>query len=368
MVTVRIILTFMSTAFLSLYSIQTIAIVSYGGINLTLANGDSYAIGGSARGAACTTGTASAAARVMTPSGPGGEITADKNLRTFSLGGQPAEVTLISDKGHTLDMRIWPLGFYKAYVTAAKEPHKGAIAYKISGDTACKEEINEKGSSYARKRLGSTASMAVRYVSGSKKYESTYFAFEVLDPLKVRGGTYSLTGYIFDPSVLAISTAGSGKQGEPGTPVTPVGPVIPVITLEIPQYFYLDFPYSAIALQADPKDDDLMIGRLPFVVDTNDPYSMTLQCGQSGASAAGNCNFGHPELELHSKVNFIQTGISLDLKHQTAVMVGDESLIGDDLDPLRSTAELAFELSGINKAPPGRIYSETINIVFESNY
>ncbi|WP_019615667.1 hypothetical protein [Psychromonas ossibalaenae] len=49
-------------------------------------------------------------------------------------------------------------------------------------------------------------------------------------------------------------------------------------------------------------------------------------------------------------------------------MVGDESLIGDDLDPLRTTAELSFELSGISKAPPGRMYSEIIDIIFERNH
>lgn len=179
-------------------------------------------------------------------------------------------------------------------------------------------------------------------------------AFEVEDYLNVSPGFYSGSIVISDTYVL----------GRGGVYVPKFN-----VNLAIGHVFRVNFPHTMLDLKPVASMTDILYETLPFNVQTNEDYNITMECGSGMFTITDGCRFNDDvdnDMILKVAVKFLTSGnryeLPPDMPIHIPVNIVGGLFAGDTMN------EIEFELSGVDNAPAGHYYTGNVNLTFEADF
>ncbi|HCG6670482.1 TPA: hypothetical protein NJ211_004679 [Vibrio parahaemolyticus] len=269
---------------------------------------------------------------------------------------EPAIVTLYEREGRgTAQLKVTPLGMRR---TASKGYRGGSV-----WGSTCREALSFSNS-YAEKSIGSNGAIEMMVKPGYGTTLSYTLAFELLNPNSVIPGIYSARGgYQFSRDEIEMSDR-TDYNGPNGSKTTPY---IPNLSLVVGHVFKIDMPHTSVSLSPSYEDDDTFTGEVRFRAQSNERYSITMQCGNSNATTPeGNCYFASTQMELATQARFTEQNKSYPLRHGIPAYIDGADFTGSIYE---YPGYIDFTLSKIREhGETGKTYFDIVSLTFEADF
>ncbi|MGF1704172.1 hypothetical protein L4D09_28190 [Photobacterium makurazakiensis] len=266
---------------------------------------------------------------------------------------QPAYITLYERNGNgTAQIKVSPLGTHK---TAGK--NFGGAGY-VAGNT-CASSVHRQNL-FGEKSLGTEGTVIIDHHLNYTVSIYYTLAFELLNPDSVKPGIYSTRGgYQFKSSEIEMTSHTNNG--------TKTSPFIPNLSLVIGHVFKINMPHSSVSLSPPYQDDDILTGEVRFRAQSNERYSITMQCGNSNAATPeGSCKFSSTQMELSTKARFPEQGKTFELRHDIPAYIEGTEFTGSTYE---YPGYIDFTLNGIKEhGEAGKTYFDIVKLTFEADF
>ncbi|HCG6670481.1 TPA: hypothetical protein NJ211_004678 [Vibrio parahaemolyticus] len=266
---------------------------------------------------------------------------------------EPAYVTLHERNGNgTAQVKITPLGTQK---TAGN--NFGGTG-SVTGNT-CASSVHRQNL-FGEKNLGAEGMVRISHHLNYSVTNYYTLAFELLNPDSVAPGVYSARGgYQFKSNEIDMTAhTNSGTRASP---------LIPNLSLVVGHVFKIDMPHTSVSLSPSYEDDDTFTGEVRFRAQSNERYSITMQCGNSSATTPeGNCYFAGTQMELATQARFTEQNKSYPLRHGIPAYIDGADFTGS---PYEYPGYIDFTLGKIREhGETGKTYFDIVSLTFEADF
>ncbi|WP_157601004.1 hypothetical protein [Psychromonas ossibalaenae] len=287
-----------------------------------------------------------------------GQANKGNKFGIWKFGGAEV-ITLSNVRGGEMDLEISFLGA-EMYDSGNRSELFADNVY--IGDSCAKQDkggMNKNRFGYRHWPITGPFTFAATLGKG-QMYFRVEFAAEIINMNGYQSGSYTLAA----PHTFSLNTISYGYSTVIGNQ-TELPFQLMDLSIDAILQFDVYFPYDAVNLEA--QGDDEFRGELPFYVETNEDFMISIgDCGSYGENAlTGNCYMDNDQkVELETSVRFLHQPLQSHLQYGVNSLFSRDDFVSGG-ESARHQAAVDFKLLNTEQAKPGSMLMNTISLVFE---